>query len=117
MERLYPNLVYRKELSLNSIITDKDHSLKSLIKLGVEGHFPLFQKSWIKNVNIKHPQSMSTLQKNTVSKITKRLAKHSKLDRKKTILLTLPPDDRTLFIESFMGIVETIILEKKPKLH
>lgn len=91
------------------------HELRSFIELGTRGHFPLFPSSWIGDVFKEHEKNDAA--NDDIKNILKKLSKHRSLDRKKTILLSLTEDERTIFIKEFFKMVENKILDQKPEIH
>ena len=102
---------------MNSQISRKDQSLTSLIDIAISGHFPLFHPSWIEEIKFDKTNPLTKVDKKLADNILKRLSKHKSLDRKQTILFSLPEKDRKTFIKVFIKLVETKILDEAPELH
>jgi hypothetical protein len=102
---------------LSLSLTAKDRVLKSLIELGINGFYPLFHPSWVDLAETDRNRPLSKKEKRKASEILQRLMKHKGIERKKIILLSLSEEDRTLFVRSFMDLVENKILDNKPSLH
>ncbi len=93
-----------------------DQTLKSLVELGAKGYFPLFELSWIdelRNVTRK----LTGNEKVKAKQLFKRIIQHKSLDRKKTILISMPEIDRKLFVKAFLAMVEGKILDCQSELH
>jgi hypothetical protein len=94
-----------------------DQSFKSLIDLGTQGHFPLFDLRWLGDIRGLEPNKLTNAEKLQAKKIIKRLAKHKTLERKKTILISLAKNERQLFIRAFLNMVEGKIIDLGQDLH
>jgi len=95
----------------------KDQSLASLIDLGIMGHFPLFHPDWLEAMKLDKLIPLTKGEKNLAENVLERLSKHKSLDRKQTILFSLPEEDRKTFVRAFIKLVETKILDKGPEIH
>jgi hypothetical protein len=95
----------------------RDESLKSLIKMGALGFYPLFDGTWINEVLKFTNLNLSKIEKQKAKRILLRLEKHKSLDRKKTILLSLGKEERDLFIKAFLKMVEGEILDQRPEIQ
>jgi hypothetical protein len=104
-------------VTLNGLNIIKDESLKSLIKLGTIGHFPLFEENWVIQVLRSRKGNLSTKDKYRAKKIFKQLEKHKSWQRKKAVLLNLVQEERDAFILAFIKLVEGVILEQKPEIQ
>ncbi|MCK5072677.1 MAG: hypothetical protein KAQ98_04570 [Bacteriovoracaceae bacterium] len=91
--------------------------IKSLVELGMHGHFPLFPNNWIENVSLNRFARITKNEKEKAQKIINRLAKHKSLDRKRTVLYSLSNSERDVFLKVFFKMVEGRILDKKTELH
>ncbi|MFX3675734.1 MAG: hypothetical protein ACN6I6_01730 [bacterium] len=97
-----------------------DHTIKSLIEWGTQGHYPLFDRDWLEALNPvpgKRLRALSTNQKSKVKTILKRLSGQTSFERKRTVLFSLSQEDRSAFIRAFMNAVEHKILDTSPELH
>jgi len=97
-----------------------DHTIKSLIEWGTQGHYPLFDRDWLEALNTvpgKRLRALSTNQKSKVKTILKRLSGQTSFERKRTVLFSLSHEDRSAFIRAFMSAVEHKILDTSPELH
>ena len=96
-----------------------EESMKALINLGVQGHFPLFHESWItsNSLNQKNLLKITGVERARVKKLFNNVLKHRHLERKKIILLSMSDEDRNLFIKAFIHLVEGKILDQKMELH
>ena len=93
------------------------YGIKSLIELGVHGHFPLFPQEWFLNFSLKFEEKISKTEKEKAQKIINRLGKHKNLNRKRTILYSLNDEERYIFLKVFFRMVEGRILNNKLELH
>ena len=91
--------------------------IASLVEIGTKGFFPLFYPQWLYEVSIPQSNPVSKQEEEKAKKILKLLQKHKSLDRKKTLLSSLGKEDRTLFIKTFLKVVEGKILDEKPELQ
>lgn len=91
-----------------------NEQMKSLIELGRNGHFPLFHESWIEEVSREKNTRPNKADQKKAKEIMDKLAQHKNLDRKRTLLLSLPEAERKLFIKEFFSLVEQSILEERP---
>lgn len=98
-------------------LTDNSHNIDSLIKLGAKGLYPIFHSSWIEEAGECKKRKITTKDKANINAIIKSLAKHKNLERKKTILMALSDEDRTIFVIDFLQKVELEILGEKPELQ
>ena len=93
-----------------------DKSIKSLVKLGMHGHFPLFENSWIKE-NSNDRKKLTGNEKVKAKKLSNRLCQHNSLQRKKTILFSMNNSERTLLVKAFFKMVEHKIIDQGVELH
>jgi hypothetical protein len=85
--------------------------LKNYISMATTGHFPLFDTHWLSSpTQSSRKMSFRKANKNVKDVFTK-LARHKSSDRKKMAIGLLSEEDRTLFVQSFMKLVECEILE------
>jgi len=99
-------------------VAQKEKSFQALIELGCQGHFPLFYPEWINQSCQK--ANVTKLKKSETKKmreILRRLSRYTNIERKRTVLLTLPAKDRQIFIKAFLNLVEDKILEKELELQ
>lgn len=96
-----------------------EESMKALIQLGTQGHFPLFHELWLKDPEIKEKRflKITGLERARAKKLFQNVSKHRQLEHKKTVLLSMSDYDRLLFIKAFFKLVEGKILDLKPEIH
>lgn len=96
-----------------------EESMKALIHLGTQGHFPLFHSSWLNDPEMREKkfQKITGLERARAKKLFQNVSKHRQLDRKITVLLSMNDDDRKLFMKAFLKLVEGKILDQKPEIH
>lgn len=102
---------------MNPTLSLKGHTIESLIELGTQGHFPLFHSSWIQEIYTNNSRKLTVKERKKTKEIIQKLSKHQSLDRKKTVLFSLNNEERRLFIQAFLKMVEAKILNQKPELH
>ena len=95
----------------------KEKSLKSLIELGVKGHFPLFHPEWANEVILEGKKPLTKKEKIKAKEIMNRLLNHRSLERKRIILLSLELKEREIFIRAFLDMVEGKIMDRRPELQ
>lgn len=105
---MYLEILYRPE-----------ESMKALIHLGTQGHYPLFHELWMKDPEIKEKkfQKITGVERARAKKLFLRVSKHRQLEHKKTVLLSMDNEDRILFMKAFFKLVEGKILDLKPEIH
>ncbi len=93
-------------------------NLSSFIKMAIHGHYPLFYNSWF-NEYLENKTSIKSTQKTKKlsREIIQRMDKHRSIDRKRTILMSLNKSDRMIFINEFLLMVESQVLDRKPGIH
>lgn len=96
-----------------------EESMKALIQLGTQGHFPLFHELWMKDPEIKGKKflKITGLERARAKKLFQKVSKHRQLEHKKTVLLSMDDGDRLLFMKAFFKLVEGKILDLKPEIH
>ncbi len=96
-----------------------EESMKALINLGVQGHFPLFHESWITHTSLKEKNflKITGVERARAKKLFNNVLKHRLLERKKIVIHSMTDDDRALFIKAFFKLVEGKILDQKLELH
>ena len=96
-----------------------EESMKALIHLGTQGHFPLFHSSWLTEpeMNEKRFHKITGLERARAKKLFQRVSKHRQLEHKKTVLQSRAEEDRKLFMKAFFKLVEGKILDQKPEIH
>ena len=96
-----------------------EESMKALIHLGTQGHYPLFHEIWLTDPEIKEKkfQKITGLERARAKKLFQRVSKHRQLEHKKTVLLSMEDGDRILFMKAFFKLVEGKILDLKPEIH
>ena len=99
------------------LINYHDQSMDSLVDLGVNGFYPLFDQVWMNE--ILHQETFKLTKKDQLraKKIMNVLSKHQDLARKKTILRSLVKEERDIFIKIFLKMVEKRIQDKKGQIH
>ena len=91
--------------------------MKTLIDLGIKGHYPLFHRRWLNDLYDNLNKKLNKSEKKIARQIMKRVEKHKSLERKKTVLLSLQEAERIIFMKAFFDLVENRILDNKPDLH
>lgn len=91
-----------------------NEQMKSLIELGRHGHFPLFHQTWIEEATREKLARPNKADQKKAKEIMEKLAQHKNLDRKRTLLLSLPENERKVFIKEFFNLIEQSILEERP---
>ncbi len=96
-----------------------EESMKALIHLGTQGHFPLFHSSWLTDPELKEKKfhKITGLERARAKKLFNRVSKHRQLEHKKTVVLSMLDDDRKLFMKAFFKLVEGKILDQNPEIH
>ncbi len=94
-----------------------DHLMGHYINLAKTGQLPLFFNEWLKApLEEERPVSLAKANR-TVRSFFKKCEKHRGLERKKTLLIALPDDERQDFIRSFLKVVERDIIKDLRNLH
>ena len=93
-----------------------EKSLKSLIEMGANGHFPLFFDEWMSELS-GHDMGLSEREGYRAKRILERLKEHRSIERQKIVLMGLKEKERQLVVKAFLKMVETKILDKRPELH
>lgn len=94
--------------------------LDQLIEAGSSGYLPLFYQEWITEsfANKDEVKKMSfSRAAETVHKIYGQIEIHRTIEKKKTAIQALAPNERNDFILSFMKMVEYRALDKLKELH
>ena len=96
-----------------------EESMKALISLGVQGHFPLFLDIWMNDPSIKERRfsKITGLERAKAKKLFSRVSKHRSLEHKKIVVQSMNEEERSLFMKAFFKIVEGKILDQRPELH
>ena len=96
-----------------------EESMKALIQLGTQGHFPLFHASLLTDPEIKEKKfsKITGLERAKAKKLFQIISNHRQLEHKKIVLLSMKEDDRKLFMKAFLRLVEGKILDQKPEIH
>lgn len=82
------------------------------------GHYPLFYKSWIKKYSLWLSSKDIVNKKNDLYfDVLGKINKHKSLERKRTVLISLPNDDLMYFMHEFFKAVEIELLEEKTGIH
>ena len=84
-------------------------SLKSLVAIGAEGLFPIFEKEWILEAR-KTTRKLTGNEKVKAKGLFKRIGEHDSLERKKIALAEMGDEERVLFVRAFMKMVEDRVL-------
>ncbi len=96
------------------------HGLEHLIEAGSSGYFPLFYQDWIHesfaDKGVVKSMSFSRAAE-TVHRVYKQIERHNTIERKKTAIQALRPEEREDFVLSFMKMVEFRALDKLRELH
>lgn len=97
---------------MNNHLLFKNKTIKSLVNMGVNGHLPLFDTSWINSINFDYKAiNLSDSELRKAEKLLENLGKHKCLDRQKTVLFAMKNKDRELIIKAFLTIVEDKVLD------
>jgi hypothetical protein len=93
--------------------------IKGLLEMGKAGYFPLFYPKWLEKMNDVKPAKKKTSKKDNrkINEIIRKLSKYDSLDKKRTVLMSLPDVERNLFVSAFLVMVEGKILDSKPSLQ
>lgn len=110
-------MVKTKEIKLDHFLPGSEKSLHSLIEIGTNGHFPLFENNWFNEITITPRIKLSKKHLKIARDIIKRLSRHKALDRKKLILSTLNKSEREVFMQLFFSIVEDQIQRNVKEFH
>lgn len=102
---------------MSLLINCYDQSIDSLIDLGVNGFYPLFESVWIEEILHRGTFKLTKKDQLRAKKIMGNLSKHQNLTRKKIILRSLVKEERDIFIKTFLKLVEQRILDKKGQIH
>jgi hypothetical protein len=96
-----------------------EESMKALIKMGTNGHYPLFHSTWMNDPDLgaKRFQKITGSERARAKKLFQLVSGHRQLEHKKTVLLAMTDDDRKLFMKAFFKLVEGKILDARPELH
>jgi hypothetical protein len=96
------------DITMHSI---KDPMIRSLIELGMKGHYPLFEQTWISNLCMEKKLRFNHKEKIITKNIFDKLSGHRGLERKKVILSSINEEERDIFIKAFFKLVELAIIE------
>lgn len=119
-----------KKLQTNRLLTEKEDAaasltksldINTLVEWGTNGHFPLFYSQWLVEfceleITKKSKKQIRT-EKKRFQELVKMINKHRNIERKKTLIMSLSDEDRKLFINNFLTMVEAKILDRKPEIH
>lgn len=84
----------------------------NFIKLAQTGHYALFPEKWVlESLQSGEVPKYRNANKN-VREVFKTLSKHKSLQKKQTVLMSLPDDKRQEFIRSFYCVVEHNLLNE-----
>lgn len=99
---------------------EEAQGLDQLIEAGSSGYFPLFYQDWIvESFKVQGPVGKLSFSRaaETVHRVYKQIERHHSIERKKTAIQALKPEDRNDFVLSFMKMVEYRALDKMRELH
>ena len=96
---------------------ERDPSIRSLIELGTNGFFPLFDQIWLEEILQERHRRLTKKDCLQAEKIVRKLAKYENLPGKKILLTSLEKGERNIFIKVFLKLVEERILDKKNQIH
>ena len=85
--------------------------IRSLIELGMKGHYPLFEHAWISNLCMDKKLRFNHKEKLITKNIFDKLSGHRGLERKKILLSSINEEEREIFIKAFLKLVELAIVE------
>jgi len=91
-----------------------DKGMTALILIGRQGHFPLFQKAWPKQLP-NRPLAPSEERK--AWHIFKKLAQYPSLERKRSIFQQLTKDEQAIFIHSFLQLITNLAWAEHEAVH
>lgn len=78
-----------------------DKSFKSLIDLGMMGHYPLFSQTWIEDYFAHSEAEIKKSDQLKAKKIFKKISQMSTVEKKRIFLSTLNSSERRSFIRVF----------------
>ena len=104
-------------LDLNFNYLLQDQNFKSLIHLGVHGHYPLFDKQWVNELVADPISQLSKKQQIRAKELFKKVLKHRNIERKKILVQNFQMADRKLVIKIFLDMVEDLILNGKTEIQ
>lgn len=87
-----------------------NQELNNYISMALTGYYPLFESYWLKDLTFRKI-SINTANKN-VKLVFSKISRHKSSDRKRMAINLMPEEDRKVFIQSFMKLVEHNILER-----
>lgn len=85
--------------------------LNNYISMAITGYYPLFESTWLKDSNTLNRMSINKANKNVRDVFTK-ISRHKSSDRKKMAITLMPDNERQLFVQSFLKLVDYNTLEK-----
>lgn len=94
-------------------VSYSNQELKSYIEIASTGHYPLFDPSWLnqEKIEIAHSKMSIRNANKNVKEVFKKISRHHSVNRKKMAIELMNQDDRQVFIQSFLKLVEYNILE------
>ncbi len=95
----------------------KDETLKSLIRIGTKGFYPLFDDVWLRRIYDLKSTKLTKKEKAAAKKILCRLEMHKDLERKKTIIHSLLDEEKEILMKAFLNLVEGQIIDERPDLQ
>lgn len=100
---------------------EKNKELERLIEMGTNGFFPLFYPEWINDSlldkNKSRAYNSQLKSKEKIKKVYDSISRHRNIERQKTALMTLSKEDRNDFIQSFLHVVESQVVDNTARLH
>ncbi len=91
-----------------------DKSMAALILIGRQGHFPLFQQAWPKQLP-NRPLVPGEVRKAWA--VFKKLAQYPSLERKKAIFQKLDQEEQAIFIHSFLQLITDLAWAEHEAVH
>jgi len=99
-------------------VNDNDeNALTSLIKLTIAGHFPVLNKSWTEVTCDDKLSSIPTKNKIITERIIQRIARFKSIEKKQAVLSRLSDDDKKIFIQTFLYMLENRVRIGTPSLQ
>ncbi len=111
-KKIPSNLIKKLYQKKNSELNDPLHYY---LHLGRQGQYPLFFKEWIENYKMQAPEKKHD--EKSLRSIFQKIEHHHNIDRQKIALSSLSQEERSKFIQAFMGGVENEILNQRYSLH
>ncbi len=102
---------------MDLVTRKKNQSIKSLIELGTKGYYPLLHPEWIEEVCQLGSIQLNKEETIKAKEIMRKVVKHKTIDRKRTVLLALPHNERMLFVRAFLSMVEGKLFNDQMEFH